>query len=65
MLIEVYLCSDSYNEKIIPNGVNLKISRALGENNVTFKIVDDGDLSLLPFSFEIDYTELKEAILKL
>jgi len=46
------------------NGVNIEINRCDNDDNVTIKIVDDGEKYIIP-SFEINYKELKSAILKL
>ena len=65
MIVEVYISSESHDEKLIPNGVNLRIYRVDNESELTVKLEDDGGKPLLPFSFEMDYEELKRAILKL
>ena len=65
MIVEIYISSESHDEVLIPNGINLKMYRVSDEDDVTIKLENDAGEKLLPFSFELNFEELKKAILKL
>jgi len=58
MVVDIFCTLDSRNED--ENGLNIILSRCIGEKYVEVKLVDDGEKDL--FSFTIGFKELKEMI---
>jgi hypothetical protein len=63
MIISVYV-SLGENENKFENGINIELSRWDDMDMLKIKIMDDEDKMIIK-PFEIDYCELKAAILKL
>jgi hypothetical protein len=65
MVIDIFISTDDPDEIKFPQGLNLIIQRCDDAPSVTVRLVTDGDKDILDTSFDIDYEELKKAILKL
>jgi hypothetical protein len=63
MIVEICISQESCSA-LLPSGVNIKISRCDGEDTLSIFLEDDGGEQLFP-GFEINYEELKLALLKL
>lgn len=63
MIITAYISTDS-SEENFSNGLNIEISRLDAAWYIEMKIIDNSDQKIIK-TFEINYKELKRAILKL
>jgi len=63
MIVSVYVSCDPPEEDFC-NGLNIEMTRYSGDEHIQINIQDDGEKSIIAI-FNIEYQELKKAILKL
>lgn len=63
MIITAYISTDSPEENF-SNGLNIELSRVDASWFIEVKIIDDSDQKIIK-TFQIEYEQLKTAILKL
>ena len=60
MITEIRIYADA-----LPNGISLVIYRCNDDKEVTVSLLDDGDEPIIPYTFEIDFEQLKIGVKKL